>query len=188
MKNRLRSPACVSARSRLLTRVIEWKPATTLACSRSITLMTDNSRNRCLSRSWMMSPLRLLPVMENCVSVADETRVSRGNFPFDMASSSRPPLTAAIVETGKGHVWVIDSWRAHLLPMVRSAFHYHVAPRKVLEKLGERFPPIECSSDLLGIGTRELEEYLCSNGEDCRTHLGRILIQELICRDDRDLS
>src|SRR5712692_9633126 len=171
MKNRLRSPACVSARSRLLTRVIDWKPATTLACSRSITLMTDNSRNRCLSRSWMMNPLRLLPVMENCIAVADETRVSRGNFPFDMASSSRPPLTAAIVEAGIANLMVIDSRDVDFLPMVRSAFHHHVAPREVLEKLGERPSSIECSSDLLGIGTRELEEYLCSHREDCRTHL-----------------
>src|SRR3989442_766940 len=146
--------------------------------------MIDNSRNRCLSRSWMMSPLRLLPVMENCIAVADETRVSRGNFPFDMASSSRPPLTAAIVETGKAHVWIIDSWRAHLLPMVRSAFHYHVAPREVLQEFSKRPSSIECGSDLLGIGTRKLEKYLCSNCEDCRTHLGRILIQKLICRDD----
>src|SRR5579863_155042 len=61
-----------------------------------------------------------------------------------------------------------------------------MSSRQVLQAVGERCAAIERLRDEVGIHTGELEKDMRVDGEDCRPHFGRMLVQELICGDDPD--
>jgi len=61
-----------------------------------------------------------------------------------------------------------------------------MAARQILEQLGERSAAIERRRHLLRIEARKLEENVGAHGKNRGTHVLRILIEELIRRDDRD--
>jgi len=75
---------------------------------------------------------------------------------------------------------------ANLGPAFRPGLHNRVPLREILQTLGKRLPAIEGLGDLISIDARELKESMSAHGEDRRPHFGWVLVQELVCRDDRN--
>src|SRR5258708_27443592 len=99
-KNRRKSPERVSASSRVLARVVELKPATTLAVSRSTMRITPSSQSKWRSRSCNTRPARLFPVIEHLLGSATGLLVALADLRFDIRSPSCPARAAAVVQVG----------------------------------------------------------------------------------------
>src|ERR1039458_3591391 len=191
-KNRLSNPARVSVSSRVLARVVDVKPATIIACSRSTTRRVASSRSRCRSRGCRMNlgadprsvlEERLFPVIEDLIGCLCEGGVALDNFALDLLPGPRPLCARSIEQIVEVHPWVIDRGDAKLLPGVGSGLHYEVPLREVLQPFRKRLAAVEHLGDLACVSGRQLEEAMVSDRENRRAHLRRVLIEELIGRD-----
>src|SRR5579859_4059441 len=151
MKNLRRSPARTSASRRVLARVVEPKPATRLACSRSMMRITASSVSRCRSRSWRTIPRRLFPVMERLFAGATDDRLAAPNLFFDVLAIARPARTAAGEKIRRIDLRFVEDRHHGFRPPLMPGLHHHVAAREILQKLHERLSAIERPGDLLGI-------------------------------------
>src|SRR5262249_6361219 len=122
MKNRLRSPACVRRSSRSFTRVVDPKPATVFACSRSTTRITPSSARSRRSRGCNTNPL-LFPVIERLPAFAVCDFLSLRDIPFDMGADSAPLVAGAIQEIGVIDVRVLDCGNADFCKPFCAGFH-----------------------------------------------------------------
>src|SRR5580700_4013311 len=162
MKNRLRSPAFVRARSRLFARVVEWNPATTFACSRSMILKRDSSRNNLRSRSCTSTFPFLFPLLEACV-ISDELSLSLADLSFHIAPAMSPSRASTIIEICVPGPGLVEARHAYVLPRLRSTLHDHVAFLQVLQEFRERASASERPPDLLGIERCESKEHVSAN-------------------------
>src|SRR5256885_1602029 len=128
-------PALVSASKRVFARVVEPKPATIFACSRSTILMMASSSRRCRSRFWITIP-RLFPRSEDIIGFAMDKLMTFRDIAFDMGAHPASRVTRPIEETGGIDLWIAHGWDADFYPAVRTAFHNATALGQVLQPVG----------------------------------------------------
>lgn len=119
------------------------------------------------------------------------TRFGEQPFPrpdlrFDIRAAARPACPRASEEIGAVGLRVSDRGNHGFAPTLMPGFHDHVPSRQVLQNFRKRLPAIERRRDLLRIGTRELKKDMGSDGKDRGAHLRGVLIEELVCRRDRN--
>src|SRR6266481_1323771 len=184
-KNRRKRPALVSARRRVFMRVVEPKAPTIFACSRSITRSVASSLRRCRSRSWMTIPF-LAPSMKNVVGLAMRQFMAFRNIPFYMGTHATAHVPRPIEEIGVIRVHNLHRWNQDFHPPFRAAFHDAMTLRQIFQAICERSTAIKSLCDQAGIRTRQLEENVGMDREDSGAHLRRVLVQELVGRNDAD--
>src|ERR1035441_7227682 len=186
MKNRRRRPARVSSNSRMLTWVVEPNPATSLVVSRSITRMTASSDRRWRSRSCRITPRRLFPVIEHLLGPAVGLLLALAYLGFDVRPPSGPPCPAAVVQVGMVAARIGDVGHQYFLGAVAAAFDDHAPLGQVLQQFGEALAAVERVGHLVGVDAGKLKERVRADGHDGGAHLRRILLQELVGRNDAD--
>src|ERR1051326_4504787 len=179
-KYRRRNPARVSASNRVFARVVDPKPATIFACSRSITRMTPSSRSKCRSRSCRMIPFRLFPRIERLAVVMVRRLLPFANVFLDFRPASRIALIGATAEVAGVAARFANHRYDSFAPPFINGFHDHMAARKIFQQFAEGLAAIERRRHLVGVRTRKLEEHVRADGEDRGPHVGRILIQKLV--------
>src|SRR5262245_45911794 len=101
MKVRVRYPAWVSSKSLVLALVVDLKPATTFARSRSMKRMTDSSENSLRSLSVSTTSFCLLPLIEDLTLACGCDPLSFLNLSFYVGPSSGPAGARSFVEVAK---------------------------------------------------------------------------------------
>src|SRR5438270_8410113 len=176
-------PACVRERSRAFTRVVEVNPATTFACSRSITRSSPNARSNSRSRSWITMPFGLLPSIEGLLLITASASLPLLNVAFNVRPDTPPMKSGTVHEVRVIGGGLMHGRDTRFSPTLVNTFHNEVPLREVLQSFRQGFAAIKRLGDLAGVGARKLKEGVGGNREDRGPHLGGILVQELIRRD-----
>src|SRR6266481_6414158 len=185
-KNRFRSPARTSCRSRVLARVVELKPAIFLAISRSISRPTASSLSSIRSREVSTILFLSFPAIEHLLCGLFLFRTPRLNFLFDFAAQPCKAFARTlqqVPEIGVRDFYLRDF---NLSPCIVAAFGDRVSLGQVLEKFGQRLSPIEHRCYCHGIIVPELERNVGADGLDGGAHVVRKLSEVLVGRDKGD--
>src|SRR5580658_3927528 len=179
---RRKSPARVSFRRRRLARRMESKPATTCACSRSMTRMMSSSPSKCRSRGCKIALVRLrlllllpaaisravlFPVIEHLPAGDSHGLVAALDFGLDLVAFASPASETAAYQAF-GVVGGRRNFGHHGADQaVVPAFQNQMPARQVPQFLGQGPPAIEGAGNLFGVARRKLKIDVAADGRQC---------------------
>src|SRR5260221_6095513 len=116
--------------------------------------MTESSRSKCKSRSWITMPLPLFPAIERLLFVAANDRLPLLNVALNVGPQASPAESGTVLEISGVGLRVVHSGDQDFAPTFVAAFHNRVALREVLQPFGHGLPAIEGLGDLVRIDAR----------------------------------